>query len=128
MRMGTSIMVRYADDIVVGPRVRPSAGPRTCFLHQADAERFLAEMRERLARFALTLHGEKTRLIRFGRFAARNRKERGEGKPETFNFLGFTHICGRSLSGRFLLLRRTRRDRMRARLEATGEGLRRRMH
>ena len=109
-------MVRYADDIIVG------------FQHQADAERFLAEMRERLARFALTLHGEKTRLIRFGRFAAQNRKERGEGKPETFNFLGFTHICGRSLSGRFLLLRRTRRDRMQARLKATEEGLRRRMH
>ena len=125
---GDVIMVRYADYIVVGPRVRPSAGPRTCFLHQADAERFLAEMRERLARFALTLHGEKTRLIRFGRFAAQNRKERGEGKPETFNFLGFTHICGRSLSGRFLLLRRTRRDRMQARLKATEEGLRRRMH
>src|SRR6478736_5889895 len=76
---GDVIMVRYADDIVAG------------FQHQADAERFLAEMRERLARFALTLHGEKTRLIRFGRFAAQNRKERGEGKPETFNFLGFTH-------------------------------------
>jgi nucleoid DNA-binding protein len=113
---GDVIMVRYADDIIVG------------FQHQADAERFLAEMRERLARFALTLHGEKTRLIRFGRFAAQNRKERGEGKPETFNFLGFTHICGRSLSGRFLLLRRTRRDRMQARLKATEEGLRRRMH
>jgi len=77
-------MVRYADDIVVG------------FEHQADAERFLTEMRERLAAFALTLHGEKTRLIRFGRFAVQNRKERGEGKPETFNFLGFIHICGRS--------------------------------
>ncbi len=85
-------------------------------------------MRARLAAFALTLHGEKTRLIRFGRFAALNRKERGEGKPETFNFLGFTHICGRSLGGRFLLLRRTRRDRMQARLEAVGEGLRRRRH
>ena len=81
---GDVIMVRYADDIVVG------------FEHQADAERFMAEMRERLAAFALTLHGEKTRLIRFGRFAALNRRERGEGKPETFNFLGFTHICGRS--------------------------------
>jgi RNA-directed DNA polymerase len=113
---GDVIMVRYADDIVVG------------FEHQADAERFLTEMRERLAKFALTLHGEKTRLIRFGRFAALNRKERGEGKPETFDFLGLTHICGRSLSGRFLLLRRTRRDRMRVRLEAVGEGLRRRMH
>src|ERR1700712_1235835 len=113
---GDVIMVRYADDIVVG------------FEHQADAERFWKDMRTRVAEFALTLHGEKTRLIRFGRFAAQNRKERGEGRPETFNFLGFTHICGRSLSGRFLLLRRTRRDRMRARLEATGEGLRRRMH
>jgi len=81
---GDVIMVRYADDIVVG------------FEHQADAERFLTEMRERLAAFALTLHGEKTRLIRFGRFAVQNRKERGEGKPETFNFLGFIHICGRS--------------------------------
>jgi RNA-directed DNA polymerase len=113
---GDVIMVRYADDIVVG------------FEQQADAERFLAEMRERLAKLAQTLHGEKTRLIRFGRYAALNRKQRGEGKPETFNFLGFTHICGRSLSGRFLLLRRTRRDRMRARLEAVEEGLRRRMH
>ena len=113
---GDVIMVRYADDIVVG------------FEHQADAERFLAEMRERLAAFALTLHGEKTRLIRFGRFAALNRKERGEGKPETFNFLGFTHICGRSRRGGFLLRRKTRRDRMQARLLAIREGLRRRLH
>ena len=113
---GDVIMVRYADDIVVG------------FEHQADAERFLAEMRERLAAFALTLHGEKTRLIRFGRFAALNRRERGEGKPETFNFLGFTHICGRSRGGGFLLIRKTRRDRMRARLLAIQDGLRRRMH
>jgi RNA-directed DNA polymerase len=113
---GTVIMVRYADDIVVG------------FEHKADAERFLAEMRERLATFALTLHGEKTRLIEFGRRAAANRSSRGEGKPETFNFLGFTHICGRSRSGRFALLRKTRRDRMRARLKAVQEGLRRRMH
>jgi group II intron reverse transcriptase/maturase len=113
---GDVIMVRYADDIVVG------------FEHQADAERFLAEMRERLAAFALTLHGEKTRLIRFGRFAALNRKERGEGKPETFNFLGFTHICGRSRHGGFLLRRKTRRDRMQARLRAIRDGLRRRLH
>ncbi len=113
---GDVIMVRYADDIVVG------------FEHQAEAERFMAEMRERLAAFALTLHGEKTRLIRFGRFAALNRRERGEGKPETFNFLGFTHICGRSRGGGFLLIRKTRRDRMRARLLAIQDGLRRRMH
>ncbi len=105
-----------ADDIVVG------------FEHQADAERFLADMRERLAAFALTLHGEKTRLIRFGRFAALNRKQRGEGKPETFNFLGFTHICGRSRSGAFQLKRKTRRDRARARLLAIQDGLRRRLH
>jgi RNA-directed DNA polymerase len=113
---GDVIMVRYADDIVVG------------FEHRADAERFLTEMRERLAAFALTLHGEKTRLIRFGRFAAQNREERGEGKPETFNFLGFTHICGRSRRGGFLLRRKTRRDRMQARLLAIQEGLRRRLH
>ena len=113
---GDVIMVRYADDIVVG------------FEHQADAERFLAEMRERLAAFALTLHEGKTRLIRFGRFAAQNRKERGEGKPETFNFLGFTHICGRSRHGGFLLRRKTRRDRMQVRLLAIQEGLRRRRH
>ena len=109
-------MVRYADDIVVG------------FEHKAEAERFLAEMRERLAAFALTLHGQKTRLLEFGRDAAENRKRRGDGKPETFNFLGFTHVCGRSRRGRFLLLRRTRRDRMTARLVALGEELRRRMH
>ena len=109
-------MVRYADDIVVG------------FEHKAEAERFLAEMRERLAAFALTLHGQKTRLLEFGRDAAENRKRRGDGKPETFNFLGFTHVCGRSRRGRFLLLRRTRRDRMTARLVGLGEELRRRMH
>lgn len=113
---GDVIVVRYADDIVVG------------FEHQADARRFMAAMRERLAAFELTLHGEKTRLIRFGRFAAQNREERGEGKPETSNFLGFTHICGRSRDGGFLLLRKTRRDRRRARLQAIQDGLRRRMH
>ena len=85
-------------------------------------------MRERLAAFALTLHGEKTRLIRFGRFSALNRKERGEGKPETFNFLGFTHICGQSRAGHFQVRRKSRRDRVKARLLAVGEGLRRRLH
>ncbi len=113
---GDVIMVRYADDIVVG------------FEHQADAVRFLADMRDRLARFALTLHPEKTRLIRFGRFAALNRAERGEGKPETFNFLGFTHICGRSRCGDFQLRRKSRRDRVQARLRAIQDGLRRRLH
>ena len=113
---GDMIMVRYADDIVAG------------FEHQADARRFLDEMRARFAEFALSLHPDKTRLIEFGRFAAAGRRARGLGKPETFNFLGFTFICGKSRSGRFLLHRRTRRDRMRAKLKAVKEELRRRMH
>jgi len=113
---GDVIMVRYADDIVVG------------FEHQADAVRFLADMRDRLARFALTLHPEKTRLIEFGRRAAEDRRARGLGKPETFNFLGFTHICGRSRRGDFQLRRKSRSDRVRARLQAVKEALRRRMH
>jgi len=78
----TSIVVRYADDLVVG------------FQHRTEAEQFLKQFRERLAKFGLELHPDKTRLIEFGRFAARDRKERGEGKPETFTFLGFTHYCG----------------------------------
>ena len=78
----TVIVVRYADDLVVG------------FQHRTDAERFLKEFRERLAKFGLELHPDKTRLIEFGWFAARDRKARGEGKPETFTFLGFTHYCG----------------------------------
>ena len=110
--------MRYADDIVVG------------FEHQADAERFLAEMRERLAAFALTLHREKTRLIEFGRFAALNRSGAVEGKPETFNFLGFTHICGRSRARWLPAERKSRRDRMRAQAagvkEDCGDGCTRR--
>ena len=113
---GQVVYVRYADDIVVG------------FEHRDEAEQFLADLRERLAAFALELHPQKTRLIEFGRYAAERRAERGLGKPETFNFLGFTHICSRSRSGGFQLKRKTRRDRMRARLRAVKEGLRRRMH
>jgi len=113
---GEIIFVRYADDIVAG------------FERQAEAERFLAELRERMVGFGLTLHPEKTRLIEFGRHAAANRKRRGLGKPETFNFLGFTHICGRSRRGAFQLKRKTRADRMRATLRAVKETLRRRMH
>ena len=113
---GDVIMVRYADDIVVG------------FEHQADAERFWTDMRERLAGFALTLHPGKTRLLEFGRHAAAKRQARGLGKPETFNFLGFTHICGRTRRGGFLLRRKSRSDRVRARLAAVKEALRRRMH
>src|ERR1700737_1889333 len=113
---GNIILVRYADDIVAG------------FEHQADAERFQAELRDRLAQFALTLHPDKTRLIQFGRRAAEERERAGLGKPETFDFLGFTHICGRSRRGRFLLFRRTRRDRKRAKVREVKEQLRRRMH
>ena len=85
-------------------------------------------MRERLQKFLLSLHPDKTRLIEFGRFAAANRKRRGLGKPETFNFLGFTFVCGKSLRGRFLLKRRSRRDRMKAKLMDVTNELRRRMH
>jgi RNA-directed DNA polymerase len=113
---GDMIIVRYADDFIVG------------FQHENDARRFLDEMRERLLQHALTLHPDKTRLIEFGRFAAANRKQRGLGKPETFNFLGFTFICGKSRRGKFLIKRKTRRDRMRAKLKMITEDLRRRMH
>jgi len=113
---GHVIIVRYADDIVVG------------FEHEAEAERFLMDLRQRMEQFALSLHPEKTRLIEFGRLAARNRARRGLGKPETFNFLGFTHISGRSRKGGFQLKRKTRRDRLRAKLREIKEALRRRMH
>ena len=93
---GDMIIVRYADDFIVG------------FQHESDARRFLDEMRERLREFALSLHPEKTRLIEFGRFAAERRKRRGLGKPETFNFLGFTFICGKTRAGRFQIQRKTR--------------------
>jgi len=113
---GDMIIVRYADDIVAG------------FEHEADARRHLDAMRERLEAFSLSLHPDKTRIIRFGRFAAKQRKERGLGKPDTFNFLGFTFICGHKRQGGFLLKRKTRRDRMRAKLKEIKEALRRRMH
>lgn len=113
---GNMIIVRYADDVVVG------------FEHESDARRFWDAMRERLQKFSLSLHPDKTRLIEFGRYAATNRRQRGLGKPETFNFLGFTFICGKSLRGRFLLKRRSRRDRMKAKLKEVGGELRRRMH
>jgi len=113
---GDMIFVRYADDFIVG------------FQHEADARRFLDEMRKRLQEFALSLHPDKTRLIEFGRFAAANREQRGLGKPETFNFLGFTFMCGKSRQGFFLLKRKTRRDRMRAKLRMVKQEMRRRMH
>ena len=113
---GDMIIVRYADDIVVG------------FEHEADARRFRDAMRARLEEFALTLHPDNTRLIAFGRFAADRRAQRGLGRPETFCFLGFTHICGRSRRGTFQLQRKSRTDRMRATLRRVKDVLRRRMH
>src|SRR4051794_39144052 len=113
---GDMIMVRYADDSVVG------------FQHQTDARRFWDAMRDRLRAFSLTLHPEKTRLIEFGRFAARNRKMRGLGKPETFKFLGFVFICAKSRRGDFQLRRKSRGDRMMAKLREIKEALRKRMH
>jgi RNA-directed DNA polymerase len=113
---GDMILMRYADDIVVG------------FEHEADARRFWDDMRKRFEEFSLSLNPDKTRLIEFGRFAAERRAHRGLGKPETFNFLGFTFICERNSRGQFLVKRTTRRDRMRATLRRVKEELRRRMH
>ena len=113
---GDVILVRYADDFVVG------------FQHESDAVRFLSELRERFRQFNLELHAEKTRVIEFGRFAAERRARRGDGKPATFNFLGFTHACGETRKGRFTVLRRTMSRRVRAKLKALREELRRRMH
>ncbi len=113
---GDMIIVRYADDLVVG------------FEHESDARRFWDAMRQRLEEFSLSLHPDKTRLIEFGRHAADRRAQRGLGKPETFKFLGFIFICGRSRKGKFLLKRKSRRDRMRAKLSKITEELRRRMH
>jgi RNA-directed DNA polymerase len=113
---GDVVVVRFADDFVVG------------FQHRHEAERFLAELRERFARFGLELHPDKTRLIRFGRYAGQNRRERGEGKPETFNFLGFTHSCGKTRKGGFTVLRQTMRKRWQAKLREVKTELKRRMH
>src|SRR5438093_1779756 len=113
---GEVVVVRFADDFVVG------------FEHRAEAERFLAELRERFARFGLELHPDKTRLIEFGRFADRDRRQRGGGKPETFNFLGFTHSCAKTRAGKFTVLRQTMRTRLRAKPEEVKAELRRRRH
>ena len=114
---GDVVIVRFADDFVVG------------FEHRDDAERFWADLRERLAEFSLELNAEKTRLIEFGRFAAATRAARGLGKPETFQFLGFTHICAKTRrSGRFKLKRITDAKRMRAKLRALKGEIKRRMH
>jgi len=114
---GDMIVVRYADDFIVG------------FQSQTQAETFLAALQERLTQFGLELHPQKTRLIEFGPFADKNRRDRGEGKPETFTFLGLTHICGRKRSnGRFTVLRQTQRSRLQAKLAEIKAELRRRFH
>ncbi len=114
---GGVVIVRYADDFVAG------------FEHREDAQRFLEGLSERFAKFGLELKAEKTRLIEFGRYAAQRRQERGLGKPETFDFLGFTHICGKTRDGqRFVLKRKTSAKRMRAKLKEVKAELIRRMH
>ena len=113
---GEAIIVRYADDIVVG------------FQHKRDAERYLRDVRERLSRFGLSLHQDKTRLVEFGRFAVMNRRQRGVGKPETFDFLGFTHYCTTTLRGRFRLGRKPVAKRVNRTLARIDEVLRKRWH
>jgi group II intron reverse transcriptase/maturase len=113
---GDIIVVRFADDFVLG------------FEHKHEADQFLAELCERFAKFGLELHSEKTRLIEFGRYARHNRARRGEGKPETFNFLGFTHSCGKTRKGAFTVLRQTMRKRRTAKLRELKVELWRRMH
>jgi len=113
---GDVILVRFADDIVAG------------FQYRSDAEQFQRELRERFAKFKLELHPDKTRIIEFGRFATENRRGRGEGKPETFDFLGFTHSCDKTRKGKFVVLRQTSKKRMRGKLKAVKTELRRRLH
>jgi hypothetical protein len=114
---GDTIVVRYADDAVLR------------FQYREEAEQFLEALRERLGKFGLELHPEKTRLIEFGRYAAERRAKRGEGKPETFNFLGFTHICGKNhKTGSFMVWRKTMGKRMAAKLKQVRQQLRQRMH
>ena len=112
---GEVIVVRFADDFVVG------------FEHERDAIAFQVELRERFAKFGLELHPDKTRILEFGRFAANRRARRGERKPETFDFLGFTHICGKTRKGRFIVRRQTMKKRIRAKLSEVKTELRRRM-
>jgi len=114
---GDVIIVRYADDFVMG------------FQYRKEAERFLEELKERFAAYGLEIHGEKTRLIEFGRFAESNRAGREEGKPETFDFLGFTHICGRTRKGnRFTIRRKTSAKRLRAKIKEVRKEIFRRRH
>jgi group II intron reverse transcriptase/maturase len=113
---GDMIVVRYLDDFIVG------------FQYRGDAERFLTALRERLGQFGLTLHPDKTRLLEFGRFVAQSRQARGQGKPETFQFLGFVHACGRTRKGWFMVHRRTAAERLRAKLQEVKAEVRQRRH
>jgi len=113
---GDVIVVRFADDTIVG------------FQHEWEARQFWNELRERLAAYGLELHPDKTRLIEFGPFAESNRKRNGRGKPETFDYLGFTHVCGRTRGGRFKVRRQTVRKRRQAKVQEVKRELRRRMH
>ena len=113
---GEMLVVRFADDILVG------------FQHEWEARRFLTELRERFAKFSLELHPDKTRLIEFGRFADENRRGRGDGKPDTFDFLGFTHACGKARNGKFIVLRQTIKKRLRNKLREVKEWLRANLH
>lgn len=113
---GDVIVVRWADDFIVG------------FEHRWEGERFLTELQERFEKFGLELHPDKTRLIEFGRYARSNRARRGEGKPETFDFLGFTHVCSETKKGRFTVLRKTMQKRLQAKLKDVYIRLRRSMH
>ncbi len=116
MAKGDVTMVRYADDIILG------------FQYRQEAEKFLGEMQRRFRKFNLRLHERKTRLLEFGRYAAERRKERRAGKPETFSFLGFAHICSRSRLGKFMVLRKTEAGRMRRKLKEVKAELKKRMH
>lgn len=113
---GEMIVVRYADDFIVG------------FQYESDAHRFQVALQERLESFGLSLHPQKTRLIEFGRFAAQNRKARGQGKPATFEFLGFTHLCGKKRNGKFVVRRKSSAKRQRRKLTKVKAELRRRLH
>jgi group II intron reverse transcriptase/maturase len=113
---GDVVIVRYADDFIVG------------FEHRSEAEQFQGDLRQRMAKFGLEVHPDKTRLIEFGRFAAQDRERRGGGKPETFNFLGFTHSCGTNQAGRFEVRRQTMREKWQAKLREVYTTLRNKMH
>ena len=113
---GDVIVVRYVDDFVIG------------FQHQSEAQSCLDELRKRFRKFGLELHSEKTRLIEFGRYAAERRSKRGQGKPETFNFLGFTHLCGKTRKGTFTIQRKSIAKKMRAKLQEIKANLARRLH